>query len=259
MPNKLKARIDSGKACVNGWLAIPSGFSAEVMAGCGWDSVTVDMQHGVQDYQSMVQCFQAMDKHPITPLVRVPWNEPGIIGKALDGGAWGIICPMVNNAAEAKALADACLYPPIGKRSNGPIRAAMYGEASNYQKIANDEVMVIPMIETQEGIDNIDEILSVPGISGIYIGPSDMGLALGLIPTLDREEPLILGIYEKLVASCKKHGKFAGLHNATAGYAARMIKMGFQFCTIMNDSGLMGKAAREAVTQFRKDGGNIAA
>jgi len=257
--NKLKARLAAGKACVNGWLAIPSGFSAEVMAQCGWDAVTVDMQHGVQDYQSMVHCFQAMGPHPITPLVRVPWNEPGIIGKALDGGAMGIICPMVNNAAEAKALADACLYPPKGKRSNGPIRAAMYGEASNYQKTANDEILVIPMIETQEGIDKIDEILSVPGISGIYIGPSDMGLSLGMIPTLDREEPVILGIYEKLIASCKKHGKFAGLHNGTAAYAARMVGMGFQLCTIANDSGLLARAAREAVNGFRKDGGPNAA
>ena len=115
----------------------------------------------------MVQCFQAMQAHPITPLVRVPWNEPGIIGKCLDGGAMGIICPMVNTAAEAKALADACLYPPKGKRSNGPIRAAMYGEASSYQATANDEILVIPMIETQQAIDNIDEILSVPGINGI--------------------------------------------------------------------------------------------
>jgi 4-hydroxy-2-oxoheptanedioate aldolase len=247
MANKLKARLASGKACVNGWLAIPSGFSAEVMAQCGWDSVTVDMQHGVQDYSTMVQCFQAMTAHPITPLVRVPWNEPGIIGKCLDGGAWGIVCPMVNNKAEAQALATACLYPPTGKRSNGPIRAAMYGEASNYQKIANDE-----------GIDKIDEILSVPGISGIYIGPSDMGLSLGLIPTLDREEPLILGIYEKLLASCKKHGKFAGLHNATPAYAARMIGMGFRFVTIANDSGLMARAAREAVTATRKAAGEVA-
>src|ERR1700719_821829 len=113
MANNVKKVWASGKAVVNAWLAIPSGFSAEVIAQCGFDSVTVDMQHGVQDYQSMVQCFQAMDKHPITPLVRVPWNEPGIIGKALDGGAWGIICPMVNNAAEAKQLADACMYPPL--------------------------------------------------------------------------------------------------------------------------------------------------
>ena len=259
MSNKLKARLSAGKAAVNAWLAIPSGFSAEVMAQCGWDSVTVDIQHGVQDYQSMVQCFQAMQAHPVTPMVRVPWNEPGIIGKCLDGGAMGIICPMVNNAAEAKALADACLYPPLGKRSNGPIRAGAYGTDTPYQRIANGEILIIPMIETQDGIDNIDEILSVPGISGIYIGPSDMGLSLGLIPTLDREEPLILGIYEKLLASCKKHGKFAGLHNGSASYAARMIKMGFQLCTIANDSGLMAKAAREAVGQARKEAGDAAA
>ena len=258
MANKLKALIAAGKAAVNGWLAIPSGFSAEVMAQCGWDSVTVDMQHGVQDYQSMIQCFQAMDKHPITPLVRVPWNEPGIIGKCLDGGAWGIISPMCNNAAEAKALVDACMYPPLGKRSNGPIRAAAYGENSPYQSIANGEVLVIPMIETQAGIDNIDEILSVPGISGIYIGPSDMGLSLGMIPILDREEPVIMDIYKKLLASCRKHGKFAGLHNGSAAYAARMIQMGFQFTTIANDSGLMARAAREAVTATRKAAGDLA-
>ena len=190
--NMLKKRLQAGKACVNAWLAIPSGFSAEVMAQCGWDSVTVDMQHGVQDYQSMVACFQAMDKHPITPLVRVPWNEPGIIGKVLDGGAWGVICPMVNNAAEAKALASYALYPPKGKRSNGPIRAGAYGAATPYQATANDEVLVIPMIETQEAIDNIDAILDVPGISGIYVGPSDLGLSLGLEPKLDREEPQVL-------------------------------------------------------------------
>jgi 4-hydroxy-2-oxoheptanedioate aldolase len=258
MSNKLKARMAAGKAAVNGWLAIPSGFSAEVMAQCGWDSVTVDMQHGVQDYQSMVQCFQAMQAHPITPLVRVPWNEPGIIGKCLDGGAMGIICPMVNTRSEAQALADACLYPPMGKRSNGPIRAAMYGEASSYQATANNEILIIPMIETQAGIDNIEEILTVPGISGIYIGPSDMGLSLGMIPILDREEPVILGIYETLLSACRKHGKFAGLHNGTAAYAARMIRMGFQFTTIANDSGLMARAAREAVTATRKAAGEAA-
>ena len=256
--NKLKARLKSGKACVNAWLAIPSGFSAEVMAQCGWDSVTVDMQHGVQDYQSMVQCFQAMDRHPITPLVRVPWNEPGIIGKALDGGAWGVICPMVNTQAESRALVSYSLYPPNGKRSNGPIRAAAYGEASPYQSIANDEVLVIPMIETQEAVDNIDAILDVPGISGIYIGPSDLGFSLGLKPMLDREEPQILKIYEKLVAATTKRGQFAGIHNATGTYAARMIGMGFRLVTIANDSGLMAKAAREQIAITRKEAGDVA-
>ncbi len=258
MANQLKQRLASGKAAVNGWLAIPSGFSAEVMAQCGWDSVTVDMQHGVQDYLSMVACFQAMQAHPVTPLVRVPWNEPGIVGKVLDGGAMGVICPMVNTPAEAKALVSYSKYPPAGKRSNGPIRAAMYGEASSYQTTANDEIMVIPMIETQEAIDNIDAILDVPGISGIYVGPSDLGFSLGLIPILDREEPQILGIYEKLVAATRKRGLFAGLHNGSAAYAARMIGMGFRFVTIANDSGLMAKAAKEAVQATRKAAGDVA-
>jgi 4-hydroxy-2-oxoheptanedioate aldolase len=256
--NKLKGRLKAGKACINAWLAIPSGFSAEVMAQCGFDSVTVDMQHGVQDYLSMVQCFQAMNGHPVTPLVRVPWNEPGIIGKVLDGGAWGVICPMVNTPAQARALAGACLYPPAGKRSNGPIRAAMYGEASAYQTIANDEVLVIPMIETQEAIDNIDAILDVPGIGGIYIGPSDLGFSLGWKPMLDREEPEIFPIYEKLVAATAKRGQFAGIHNATGAYAARMIVMGFRFVTLANDSGLMARAARAEIAVTRKHAGDIA-
>ena len=233
--NKLKARLMSGKACLNAWLAIPSGFSAEVMAQCGFDSVTVDMQHGVQDYQSMVQCF-----------------------KVLDGGAWGVICPLVNTPADAKALANACLYPPRGKRSNGPIRAAAYGEASPYQSIANDEVLVIPMIETQEAIDNIDAILDVPGISGIYIGPSDLGMSLGLKPLLDREEPQILTIYEMLLKVTSRRGLFAGVHNLTGAYAARMIGMGFRFVTLGNDSGLMARAARGEIAITRKTAGDIA-
>jgi 4-hydroxy-2-oxoheptanedioate aldolase len=256
--NKLKARLKTGKACINAWLAIPSGFSAEVMAQCGFDSVTVDMQHGVQDYLSMVHCFQAMHGHPITPLVRVPWNEPGIIGKVLDGGAWGVICPMVNNRAEAKALADACLYPPRGKRSSGPIRAGAYGVASPYQAFANDEVLVMPMIETQEALDNLDAILDVPGISGIYVGPSDLGFSLGLKPMLDREEPEILLIYKKLIEATGKRGLFAGIHNSTGAYAARMIAMGFRFVTLFNDSGLMARAARGEIAITRKTAGGIA-
>jgi 4-hydroxy-2-oxoheptanedioate aldolase len=125
MANKLRQIWGAGRAAVNGWLAIPSGFSAEVIAQCGFDTVTVDLQHGVQDYLSMVQCFQAMQAHPVMPMVRVPWNEPGIIGKVLDGGAMAVICPMVNNRREAEALVQYSKYPPAGSRSNGPIRAAM--------------------------------------------------------------------------------------------------------------------------------------
>lgn len=259
MPNTIKQRLHAGKGCVNGWLAIPDGFAAETMARCGWDSLTVDLQHGVQDYMSMVRCYQAMAAFPPTPLVRVPWNEPGIIGKVLDGGAMGVICPMVNTRAQAEALVAAAKYPPHGSRSNGPIRAALYGEISDYQRTANDEVMVIPMIETREALDNLDAILDVPGIDMIYVGPSDLGFSLGMAPRMDREEPEILAIYERLLRETGRRGIYAGIHNATPAYAARMLGMGFRFVTIANDSGLLARAATETVGAVRAAAGALTA
>jgi 4-hydroxy-2-oxoheptanedioate aldolase len=250
MANKVKQAWSEGKAVVNGWLAIPSGFSAEVMAQAGWDSLTVDMQHGIQDYLSMVACFQGMQPHGVTPLVRVPWNEPGIIGKVLDAGALGVICPMVNTADQARALVAACRYPPEGTRSWGPIRSGIYGAAGDPAG-PNRDIAVIPMIETREALDNIEAILDVPGIDAIYVGPSDLGLSLGMAPKGDREEPEILKIYERLLSLTSKRGIAAGIHNNTGTYANRMAKMGFKLVTIMNDSGLMLTAARAAVQAAR--------
>ncbi len=252
MPNKVKAAWKAGKAVVNGWLAIPNAFSAEMYSQAGWDSVTVDMQHGVQDYLSCVACFQGIQPSGATPMVRVPWNEPGIIGKVLDAGAYGVICPMVNTKAEAEALVQYSKYPPKGTRSNGPIRAGVYGEAGGYQKTANDEILVIPMIETQTALDNLDAILDVPGIDAIYVGPSDLGLSMGMIPILDREEPEILRIYERLIKETSKRGIAAGLHNSSPKYAKKMIDMGFKLVTVGgNDVGLMVNAAKAAIKEAR--------
>ena len=253
MANKVKEIWASGKAVVNAWLAIPSGFSAEVMAQCGFDSVTVDLQHGVQDYLSMVQCFQAMNGHPVTPMVRVPWNEPGIIGKVLDGGAYGVICPMVNTKQEAEAFVAACKYPPRGTRSNGPIRSGLYGGAGTYQQTANAETLCIPMIETKTAVENMEAILDVDGISGVYIGPSDLGFSYGLVPKLDREEPEILKIYDKLLKECDKRKIYPGIHCSGAEGAARNIKMGFKLVTLLNDSGLLAQFAKSSVAQTRKE------
>ena len=252
MPNRLKQLWEGGKPAINGWLAIPSGFSAEVMAQAGWDSVTVDMQHGVQDYQTMVACFQAMQSHPVLPMVRVPWNEPGIVGKVLDAGAYGVICPMINTKAEAEAFVSYCRYPPAGKRSNGPIRAGIYGVGTTYQSTANEEVLCLPMIETQEAVDNLDAILDVPGIDAVYIGPSDLGFSMGLIPILDRDEPVIMDIYQKILDATKKRGLRACVHCLTPAYAKRMIAMGFNLVTLGNDSGLLLGAARAAVKATRE-------
>jgi 4-hydroxy-2-oxoheptanedioate aldolase len=258
MPNRLREIWATGRAAVNGWLAIPSGFSAEVMARSGFDTVTVDLQHGVQDYLSMIACFQAMKGEPITPMVRVPWNEPGIIGKVLDGGAYGLICPMVNTREEAERLVAAAKYPPDGNRSNGPIRMALYSEPGLYQRTANEECLVLPMLETREAIANMDAILDVPGVAGCYIGPSDLGFSHGLVPKLDREEPEMLAIFDRVIEACEKRGLRAGLHCGTAAYAARGIGMGFRLVTILNDSGLLAQAARAAVAQVRRESNGVA-
>ena len=251
MPNKLKQIWREGRAAVNGWLAIPSGFSAEVMAQAGWDSVTVDLQHGVQDYMSMVACFQAMQAHPVLPMARVPCNEPGIIGKALDAGAYGVICPLVNTRAEAEAFVAACRYPPAGRRSNGPIRAGIYGASTGYQKTANDEVLCIPMIETVQALDNLDAILDVPGIDAVYIGPSDLSFSLGLEPRLDRDEPEFLQHLRRVLHGADRRGLVAGIHCSDPAYAARAIGMGFRLVTCGDDSGLMLRAARAALKVVR--------
>jgi 4-hydroxy-2-oxoheptanedioate aldolase len=251
MMNPLMQRLKEGKVCVNGWLMVPSAYTAEVMAQTGWDSLTIDIQHGLQDFQSAVACMQAMKGSGVTPLVRVPWNEPGIIGKVLDGGAWGVICPMVNTAAEARAFADACLYAPAGARSNGPFRAGFYGTSSPYQSVANENVLILPQIETLEAVENLEAILDTPGISGAYVGPGDLGLTMGLPPVLDREEPEVLALYETVLAATRKRGQVAGIQNATPAYAARMAQMGFQILTVATDINLMGFAAQQAVKATR--------
>ena len=185
--NKIKKMMAEGKPIINGWLQIPSSFSAEVMANQGWDSLTIDMQHGVIDYPNALQMLQAISTTETTPLARVNWNEPGQIMKILDAGCYGIICPMVSNKEEAERFVQACMYPPRGYRSFGPVRGLIYGGA-DYADHANDEILKLAMIETKESLDILDEIMSTDGVDGIYIGPADLSLAIGEKPGFDRAE-----------------------------------------------------------------------
>ena len=176
--NRLRTLWQADQAVVNGWLAIGNSFSAETMAHQGWDSLTIDMQHGVIDYAAMVTMLQAISTTDAVPVVRVPWLEPGIIMKSLDAGAYGIICPMVNTREDAQRLVSYTHYAPQGARSFGPVRALLYGGA-DYAAKANETVVAFAMIETAQALDNLDAILSVEGLDAIYIGPSDLSLALG--------------------------------------------------------------------------------
>jgi 4-hydroxy-2-oxoheptanedioate aldolase len=251
MKNPLRARLLAGQASINGWLSMPCGYSAELMARCDWNSLTVDLQHGVQDYASLVSCFQAAGASGLPMMARVPSNESGIIGKVLDAGAWGVICPMINSREEAERFASSCLYPPLGQRSNGPNRAAAFGNLElPYQTFANDEILVLPMIETVEALDALDDILDVPGVSGVYVGPTDLALSMGLPPVFDKTSPEMLEIYTRIVTAATSRGRFAGIHCMSASYALKMVGMGFHLTTVASDAVLMSMAARDVVNRF---------
>ena len=251
MANAVKEAWKAGKAVVNGWLAIPNAFSAEM-----YSQVRLGLRHRRHAARRaglpvLVACFQGMQPSGVTPMVRVPWNEPGIIGKVLDARRLWRDLPDGEHRGRGPRPGAVLQVSADGTRSNGPIRAGAYGSAGGYQKTANDEILVIPMIETKTAIENIEKILDVPGIDGIYVGPSDLSFSYGLEPKLDVEDPFILGIYDKLLAETSKRGIAAGLHNGSPAYANKMIKKGFKLVTIANEVGLMCQAATAAVKAAR--------
>ncbi len=249
MTNRLRDRMANGAPVLGAWLALPDTHSAELMSRLGFDWATIDMQHGLIDYQRATGMLQAMTASDTTPIVRVPWNEPGIIGRMLDAGAHGIIVPMVNNRAEAEAAAAACRYPPRGMRSFGPFRAGLLHGGSYFEE-ANEQILCMPMIETKQALDNLDDILSVPGVDGTYVGPGDLGVSLGLRPAPDHDDPAFVAALEAILDGCRRHGVFAGIAG-TVKEAPRRIAQGFRFVEVARDSGAMARAALEDLRTVR--------
>ncbi|PIE35369.1 2,4-dihydroxyhept-2-ene-1,7-dioic acid aldolase [candidate division KSB3 bacterium] len=254
--NTLKEIWAKGGAVLNGWCSIPSSFSAEIMAHQGFDSITIDMQHGLVEYQVMTTMLQAISTTSVIPLTRVPWRDPGRLMKALDAGSYGIICPMINTPEDAEALVQACKYPPWGFRSFGPIRAKYYAGGTthgggNYHHFANEETLVIPQIETREAVKNLDAILQVPGISAIYIGPSDLSMAYGKEPRLGQSDPEVVEAKQTILETAKRHGIPAGIHTNSREVAIDMIKQGFQLTSLQSDDRFLMSKAKEEVQAVR--------
>lgn len=253
--NILKLWSDN-KPCINTWLSIPNSFTAEAISKMNWDSITIDMQHGQIDYSTSLPMLQAITASDAVTFTRVQWNEPGIIMKMLDLGVMGIIAPMINNQKECEDFVSNCYYPPIGRRSFGPIRSQLiYG--SDYYEEANKEVISLAMIETKEAVENIDDILSVPNLTGIYIGPGDMCSSYGLKPHFDpREDPIFSNI--KMIAKkAKEKGKIAGIHNGSTQYAKEMIQLGYKFVTISSDFRSMSIHLQQVVDEMKNNKENI--
>jgi 4-hydroxy-2-oxoheptanedioate aldolase len=250
-PNRLRTLWAEGQSAINGWLSIPSGFAAETMAHQGWDSLTVDLQHGIIDYAAAVEMLTAISTTAAVPLVRVPWLEPGIIMKSLDAGAYGVICPMISKPDEAAHFVACTRYAPRGTRSFGPARALLYAGA-DYPQHADATLVRFAMIETAEALDNLDAIFAVEGLDAIYVGPTDLSLALGCRPELDNVDAPVAQAIEHILARAQAHGLIAGIHNASAETARRRLDMGFRFVSIGSDARLMAAGARQALTQVRR-------
>ena len=240
------------KACVNSWLSIPNSFTAEAISKIGFDSITIDMQHGQNDYSSSISMLQGIANSDTVPFARVPWNEPGIIMKMLDLGVLGIIAPMINNKKQCEDFVSYCYYPPIGQRSFGPMRAqVIYGP--DYYENANNQIISFAMIETKEAVDNIDSILSVPNLTGIYIGPGDMSSAYGKKPAFDVKEDPVFSNIKMIVKKAKANGKIAGIHNGTTNYAKEMIGLGYQFVTVSSDYKAMISGLQNTNNEMRNE------
>lgn len=250
---KLRTLWTEGRPTLNAWCMIGNPFVAEIMAAQGFDSITIDMQHGTLDYTDLLPMLQAMRASGATLLARVPWLDPSAVMKALDAGAEGIICPMINTPEDAARLVSYMRYPPLGERSFGPTRASV-AHGADYAAKSNANTLAFAMVETAEAFANLDAITATPGLDGIYVGPADLSLSLSkgaLKPGLDREEPQIIDALQKIAAACQKNNIIAALHCGTAAYAHRAISWGFRMTTVGADVRFLTEAASSAVRAFR--------
>ena len=248
--NNVKTIWEQGGAVVNGWLHIPSSWSAEAMAHLDWDSLTIDMQHGIADLDACFHMMQAISITDTVPMVRVPWNIPDTIQRVLDLGAYGVICPMINSREECEAFVGACRYHPAGYRSSGPVRARLYA-GPDYTAKANETVITMAMIETREAMDNLDDILSTPGLDSIYVGPSDLSLSLFETPGVDLDKPEFVDAIETIFGTAKKHGIYIGIHTGSVAMAQWCIDKGAQFVTMMSDTSIMTSAATQIIADVK--------
>jgi len=238
---------DSGRPTYGGWCSIPSPLAVELMSRAGFDWLCIDLEHGGAQPADLIPLLQAAAVGSTPAFVRVPWNEPGIIMKALDCGAAGVIVPMISSAEDAARAAGACRYPPAGYRSWGPLRA---GYASGYTpERGNRSVLCAVMIETVEAVAGLDEILSVPGLDAVFVGPADLALSAGLQPGLESEDASQADRLRRVVEACAAHGVVPGIYAGPA--APRRREQGFRMLGVATDAGELSSGVRSALAAAR--------
>jgi 4-hydroxy-2-oxoheptanedioate aldolase len=250
--NALRRRFAAGDVSYGGWCVTPSSFHAEILAAEGYDYVCVDCQHGLVEFDAMWPMLQAMRFSPTTPVVRVPFNSPEWPGRALDAGAEAVIVPMVNTRDDAERAAAACRYSPEGVRSFGPVRAGTL--LGDDPATVNREVMCLVMIETAGAVERADEICSTPGVDGVYVGPADLAVSMGLSLADMFEHPAHAEAIGHVLDACRRHGILPGIHTGGGAMARRLAEQGFRMCTLSTDAALLRAAVRAELAQARSGG-----
>ena len=250
--NPLHRLRAEGRCALNGWIASPAPITAQAMAAAGWDALTVDLQHGTADYADLPSIFPIIERGGAVPVVRVPWLDEAIIMRSLDAGALGVIAPMIETAEQARRFVAACSYPPEGGRSFGPVRARLSWPGAFSPASANASVLTFAMIETRAAVAALAEIIAVPGLSGIYIGPADLALSHGHAPRFDPEAEELVDIIAHIRRCTAEAGLWCGLHCGTPDYAAKAAGWGMDLVTVGSDARFVEAGATGAVDTWRK-------
>ena len=244
----------AGQTAFAAWLTLESPAAAAVVASAGFDAVVIDLQHGHATLEGLPHLLAAITGTPALPFVRVAWNHPADLMRALDLGVRGVICPMIGSRAEAEAFVDACRYPPVGTRSYGPVRDA-FGPGFEQTKAAEGAILLFAMIETADGLANLDEIASTPGLEGLFVGPADLSLGMGLDTFADFADPALLVALDSVIAAAGQHKLIPGIHAPSPENAAAMATRGFRFVSSAVDEDLLRGAGEVALRETRSPGG----
>lgn len=250
--NRLREALQRGETAVSGWLSADSPYLAEVLSHSGYDAVTVDLQHGMFGLDRAIALLQAVSAGPAVPMARCASLSPGEIGKLLDAGAYGIVCPGVDTAAQAVDFVDACRYPPHGRRSYGPARGLLYG-GGDYAQHADATVLTWAMIESATALNNLESILDTAGLDAVYVGPNDLALSLG--EDAGRAEPsrTVMSALEQIAVRARANRRWAGAFASEATVARQLVELGYQLVTPGNDIGILRRAVAERLAIVRGD------
>ena len=252
--NHARRRLAAGEPSIGTWLSLPSPEAAEFLGRLPFDWLTIDAEHSAVDIRTMAQMFSAIASGGTAPMVRIPWNTPETFKRVLDAGAWGIVVPMVNTREEAEQAVEATRYYPLGRRSVGGGRHALSFNTGGktYYENANDNILLVLQIEHIEGVENVDEIFSVPGFDACFIGPNDLAASMGLglgVP-LESDEPRLVEAIKAVRESAVRHGIAPGIHTSGPEGLNQRLAEGFRYCALASELRFMLSGLTDAISQL---------